>query len=108
MTRIAAWLARRLWWAMLWLMRRRWIRRLQRASYAWLPPKMQERSRASLVRQNELARRYGLRLLTATITLFLLSVAATGAFFVFLRLYDAGLLRRYEPSAPEETPWFGD
>ncbi len=78
MNRIALFLARRLWWGMLWLMRRRWMRRLQRAAIDLSPegPK-RERARQSLLDQERLARRWGLPLLTFSLRMLMLSILLT-------------------------------
>ena len=93
MQRLARLIARKLWWISLWLMRRRWMRRLQAASIGWLSPAKAERARISLVRQNAFARRIGLRLLTAVVTLFLVSVAIQFVFSAALYLVDSGVLQ---------------
>jgi hypothetical protein len=76
--RIARFLARRLWWSMLWLMRRRWMRRLQQAAISLSPegPK-RDRARESLLEQERLARRWGLPLLTFSIRMLMLSILLT-------------------------------
>ncbi len=92
MSAIAKYLARHLWGAMLWLMRRPWIKFLQRKSWHIFPASMQPRARVSFNRQNRFARRYGLRMLTATISLFLASMAVTACFMFALYLIDSGTL----------------
>lgn len=92
MSKLANWLARWVWWSVLWLMRRRAIKTLQRRSVAWLPERTQIHARASLRRQNRFARRHGQQILTWTITLFLASVLLTWTFLLALNLYDSGML----------------
>ncbi|HRF59176.1 MAG TPA: hypothetical protein PLH94_04590 [Fimbriimonadaceae bacterium] len=92
MSRIAAWLARRLWFAMLWLMRRPWMRRLQRWTISRVPPERRDAARRSMYRQDRFARRHGLRVLTFAITLLLGSLLLTLFWFLGLALYEAGAL----------------
>jgi hypothetical protein len=92
MNAFAQYLARHLWGAMLWLMRRPWIKWLQRKSWHLFPDRFKPRARRSLNRQNRFARRYGLRMLTATLSLFLASIAVTACFMFALYLIDSGAL----------------
>lgn len=92
MYRFARRIARILWWASLWLMRRRWIRKLQRASIRWLPPQQAEKARLNLVRQNALGRRIGLRLITVMVTLFLISLAIQLVYSSAIYLVETGVL----------------
>lgn len=92
MSALARLLARRLWWALLWLMRRPWMKRLHRATAAWLPEGARRRARRSIVRQNRLARRYGLMTLTFSFNLLLASLALTLTFMAALHLYESGVL----------------
>ena len=97
MSVLARWIAWHLWAAMLWLMRRPWMKRLQRGWAQALPARMREGARASVSRQNRFARRYGLPMLTFSVNLLLASVALTLAFLVALRLAESGAL-----SLPDE------
>lgn len=81
--------ARRLWAAMLWLMRRPWMRRIQRASYGWLPPRMQEAARQNIARQDRFARRVGLPLMRLTVFIVFFSLASTVAFMLVLRWIES-------------------
>lgn len=64
MSPLANWLARKVWWMLLWFVRRPWVRRLQRASTDWhRDPAKRDRARRALVRQERFARRYGRRIL---------------------------------------------
>lgn len=93
MSVIAHWLARRLWWGMLWLMRRRWMKRLQRASTRIRGPKHEARAWESLKRQNAFALKHGLRILTVSITFLLASMIITGSYLLLLKLTEAGALQ---------------
>lgn len=101
MRRWARWIARRVWWGSLWLMRRRAMRRLQTASMRWMAPERADRARRGLVRQNALARRIGLPLITVVVTVLLVSLAIQAVYSGALYLVDSGVLRR---RAPAEAP----
>lgn len=93
MQRWVRWIARRLWWGSLWLMRRRGIRRLQSASMGWMSPAKAERARRGLARQNALARRIGLRLITFLTTLVLISLAIEATYSTAVYLVESGVLK---------------
>jgi len=97
MLRLARRIARLLWWAVLWLMRRRWMRRLQSGSIGWLPPRQAEKARLNLVRQNALGRRIGLRLLTAAVTIFLVSLTIQLVYSSAIYLVETGVLASRKP-----------
>lgn len=80
------WLARRIWFFMLWLIRRPGSRILQRAAINLSPPHKREKVRASINRQEKFARKIGLPLLTFVINLFFVSVGLT---FVLLFVLNA-------------------
>lgn len=77
---------------MLWLMRRPWMKRLQRASIGWMKPERRERVWESMQRQNAFALRYGLGILTVAVYLLLLSFLFTGSYFLLLSLQERGVL----------------
>ncbi len=58
----------------------------------WLPEERQERAWQNLVKQERWARRYGLKLITFTLKLFLLSVALTVTFMAALQAHERGWL----------------
>ena len=75
---------------MLYFMRRPWMKRLQ---HRWLRPVEGEpymRFPDKFIRQNRLARRFGLRLLTLTINMFLASVFITGSYYFLMYMFDEG------------------
>jgi hypothetical protein len=96
MSALAAWISRKLWGHMLWLMRRPWMKDLQRRSSHLFTDRYRPKARESLVRQNRFARRYGLTLLTLSMTLLLASVAITVTYFIAMSMYESGYL-----TAPE-------
>lgn len=90
MSAIARFVARWIWANMLWLMRRPWMKRLQRASLNLFSGERRERARSSMVRQNRWARRTGLSLLTFSVNMLLASMIITGSYFLILNLYESG------------------
>ena len=88
----AEWMARRTWYWVLWVMRRPWIHRLQRASLGLMRPHRREAAWQGLVRQNRFARRYGLRTLQVTFFVMLASVLLTAAYMGCLWMFDSGNL----------------
>lgn len=87
---IANWLARRLWWGMLWFIRRPLIKAWQRKAFLIVAPVARPRFRESLLAQNRFARRYGLGILTFMLTLALGSAAITATYFLALDLINSG------------------
>lgn len=81
-----------LWGHMLWVMRRPWMKRLQRASQRLFPEHKRAKAIQSMNRQNRWARRFGLKLLTFSVNMFLASVIVTATYFVVLDLYQGGYL----------------
>jgi hypothetical protein len=77
---------------MLWLMRRQWMKTLQRKSILILPPGMRERAWQGMVRQNRFARRIGLPMLIFMMSLVVGSLLVTGSFLIAMRLYELGYL----------------
>ena len=80
MSKLAACLARIVWWWSLWFMRRPWMKRLQRGAMGLVPPPRRPRARDSFIRQNRFARRYGLITLTVSLNLLFASVLLTVCF----------------------------
>ncbi len=93
MSLIAKLMARELWWAMLWLMRRRWMKNLQRASLRLVRTERRAHAWDSMRRQNALARRFGLPILVLAMNLVLASVVITGAYMLLLSLSESGALQ---------------
>lgn len=92
MSFLARILARELWWAMLWLMRRRWMKNLQRASVRMLREEKRAKAQESIKRQNAFARRIGLPLMVFAMNLMLGSILVTAAFFLLVKLGESGAL----------------
>lgn len=98
------WIARRLWFAILWAVRRPSSRRFQRQLVALVP----ERFRATFVRrmmaQERFARRIGLKVLTFVVNLFLLSVSAGLLLSFFLNATAEGWFVIPTREALERSP----
>lgn len=92
MSWLARYLARSLWWGMLWLMRRPWMKRLQRMSFNLVPESRRAKAWEKHRRQNAFALKYGLTMVTIAVNLFLASVLVTAAYMFALSLYDSGAL----------------
>lgn len=84
--------ARWLWFWMLWLMRRPWMRRLQRRWLLMVPEHRRARALESMVAQNRFALRYGLRTLVVCFNVLYASIALTVVYSVVVRLYLSGAL----------------
>lgn len=89
---IADWLARRIWWLMLWFLRRPRIRRLRRRTFGFDSAAGKERRRESVLKQEALARRYGLQIVRVSLVALILSVALTGVWYIVLWMYGQGML----------------
>ncbi len=87
---IARWMARQTWRGMLWLMRRGWMRRLQRGSMNLIPASRRAGARENRMRQNRFARRHGVPLLTFMFKLLLASIVFTGCYFIALWFLATG------------------
>jgi len=83
-------MARLLWWYMLWLMRRPWMKRLQKAWLKFVPEGRRVRANDSLRSQNRWALKYGLRLLTGAMNFLIASMLVTILYLVAINLYEAG------------------
>ncbi len=92
MSYIANWLARLIWRAVLWLMRRNWMKGIQRKSILIVPKSFREQAWKSQVRQNRFARRTGLPMLKFMMNLVLGSIIITVTFLAAMRLYESGFL----------------
>ena len=95
---IAKFLARRLWYGMLWLIRRPWVRRWQRASYRMLPPRIRDRAWQVHLKQERFARKWGLPTLTVAIAVLMFSIALTMVYWFVVWLWAGGWL-----SLPQKT-----
>jgi hypothetical protein len=88
----AEWIARRLWWVMLWVMRRPLMKRLRRLSWEIWPSPIGRRVKASILGQDRFARLYGLDILTVSVKFSLNCFFIMSAFVSSLVLYDHGVL----------------
>lgn len=81
---MARWIARRLWFAILWAVRRPSARQAQRRMSLLVPERLLPGFERRVMAQERFARRIGLRLLTFVVNLFLLSVSAGLLMTLFL------------------------
>ncbi|MBL8047851.1 MAG: hypothetical protein JNJ45_04135 [Chthonomonas sp.] len=86
------WLVNRVWWGMLWFMRRPLMKRLQRASYSWGSPDRQRKMKAAFIRQNQFARRWGRPMLTGLFTFLAVWFLILIAFVFATDLRESGVL----------------
>ena len=91
MSAIASFLARWSWYWMLYAMRRPWIKRWQHRWLIEVPGEPYKRFPDSFMRQNRIARKYGLPLLTLSYNLFIGSVFVTLAYFAATYMYENGM-----------------
>jgi uncharacterized membrane protein YdfJ with MMPL/SSD domain len=68
------------------------MKRLQRKAFNLVPERRRAASRASILRQNRFARRWGLSIINIAITFLLASAALTVCFQLALYLYESGVL----------------
>lgn len=100
MSYVARVIARQLWAAMLWFMRRPWMKKLQRGSVKLFPEgDRRDRAWASFRRQERFARKYGLKILTVVVTLCLTSVVLLFAYSLIMRALEEGWLPSRETQA---------
>ena len=77
---------------MLWLLRRPPIKRFRARSHLLLPKWARLKARQNIVRQDQLARRYGLKVLTVSFFILTTSVLLSFTALVALQLLDNGWL----------------
>ncbi|MES1227289.1 MAG: hypothetical protein ABUL72_01380 [Armatimonadota bacterium] len=82
--------ARRLWWGMLWIIRRPSMRRLQRASVNLFPESRRAKVHESALRQERFARKYGLAVVTLSLNVLALSLLLTGTYALVTTAIDRG------------------
>jgi hypothetical protein len=101
MSAIAKDMARLLWWYLLWVMRRPWMKRLQKGWLNWVREAKRQGAAESVKKQNRWARRFGLPLLTLAMNLLLVSVILTVAYLTAINLYEAGAFS--VPTTPQTS-----
>ena len=97
MSALANDMARLLWWYMLWLMRRPWMKALQRR---WLRMGSEARQIARLrgfIKQNRFARRWGLLVIRIGMNFVLASALLTIVYLAVLNLYLSGAFSGPKP-----------
>jgi hypothetical protein len=90
MSALASELARLIWWYMLWLMRRPWMKALQKRWLTWVRESKRDSARIAVRRQNRWARKWGLPLITISVNLLLASVLLTMVYLLAINLYESG------------------
>ena len=88
---IATRIARNIWAAMIWFMRRPWMRRLQRNSIKIVPEgRMRDKAWDNYRRREKFARRHGLGILTGVVSLFLYGFAFVCVYSFLSRAIELG------------------
>jgi hypothetical protein len=90
MNALAREMARLLWWYLLWVMRRPWMKRLQNGWLKLVPPKQREKADAIQKKQNRWALKYGLPTLQVAMNFVIASVALTLVYLIIVNLNEAG------------------
>jgi len=90
MSALADEMARLLWWYLLWLMRRPWMKRIQRRWLGWVRESRRQGAVKAVKSQNKLARRWGYKTLRLVMNLLLASVLVTVFYLLTLNLYESG------------------
>lgn len=67
------------------------MKRLQRASFGLVPEAKREKAWAKHRRQNAWALKYGYRIISFVVQLFLAMVALTATYMFAIQLYEAGV-----------------
>lgn len=99
MSAVATVFARRLWAAMLWFMRRPWMKRLQRNSVKIFPEgPRRDKAWESFRKQERFARRYGLKILVWVVTLCLYCLT----FVLIYSVLSNGIEQGWLPVKPEQ------
>jgi len=93
MTVVSRWLARRFWWGILWVMRKPWMRRAQEAPLQWFSESFRQKALESNKRQNSLARKIGLPLITVLIDMIFAVLAISIAVQLLLMAHEQGWLQ---------------
>lgn len=85
-------LSRRVWYGMLWFMRRPPIRRMQRSWVSLVPEKRRSLAWASFIAQEKWAREHGLGLIRLMVLVVLASAGLTLAWTIVLELFAWGII----------------
>jgi hypothetical protein len=88
---ISEWLARRIWFAMLWWMRRPWLKRIRR-TLPFIPEHKRAEAWRRIKAQDAWARKHGLSIVTVAVNVMLASLLFTSAYMALLTLTERGLL----------------
>lgn len=96
MIEIARWMGDRLWYLLLWIMRRPLIKRLERGSFRLMPGKWRSRAWENHKRQNAFARRWGRKLMRFCSYVLLISTSIQLIVLIMMALAEQGLFQ-YRP-----------
>jgi hypothetical protein len=91
---LANWLARRLWWGMMWWMRLPRIKRLRHRVFGFAADSPNRARREAILKQEMLARRHGLTILRYAILFLELSIIFTLLYSQGLRFMEQGFMLR--------------
>lgn len=90
MSALADYLARRLWFYMLWFMRRRWMKRLQWRTMGHAKREEEPARWEQFKRQNRFSRRIGLPLMRFMMNVFVISILISFSYATAVYLYSIG------------------
>lgn len=92
MSAVARFLARLLWRALLWFMRRKWMKRLEGGYVQLAPPSLRGATRRAMLRRKRVSRRIGLPMLTFMMNLVIACLLISCTFSVAMYLFEHGYL----------------
>ena len=98
MESLAEWIAKNIWFGMLWLMRRNWMRKLHSIALGSLPKSARNAILHQMNRQDRFALRNGRMILKFAILVLLSSLAISIAFEIFWLCYLHGVFIHPENS----------
>lgn len=84
--------ARRLWYFLLWFMRRPVMRRAQRRMLSFLPEGRRDKALKNIHRQNDFARRIGLNLMRTMVSILFLSFGLSATVMIVSEMAARGAL----------------
>lgn len=96
MIEIARWMGDRLWFFLLWTMRRSFIKRLERGSFKLMPEQWRRRAWENHKRQNAFARRWGRKLMRFCSYVLLVSTSIQIIVLIVMELAERAMFQ-YKP-----------
>jgi hypothetical protein len=97
MTQCAHWLARHVWWFLLWFLRRPAIKLFRATAHQRLPKSMQAKAHRNVVEHDKFARKYGVQVLTIMFLILITSILLSLTGWVVLRMIDNGVIPTGNP-----------